>query len=521
LYCKGCERFLSEKELVDEKCPDHLVEPEFVKEKNYYFRMSKYQDWLIDHIQTHDDFIRPKQYKNEILSFLKEPLRDLCISRPKSRLQWGIPLPFDDNYVTYVWFDALLNYLTVLDYPAGDKFKTYWYEAEHLVAKDIIKPHGIYWPTMLRAAGIPLYKHLTVHGYWTMITDEQAETGQKISKSLGNVVDPLVLGNEYGVDSLRYVLIREMIFGQDATFSERLFKERFNSDLANDLGNLVSRLITMIAIYCNATIPACGTLQDRDKAIWELIHRVPKRAMEAIEEVRIHDTAKEAINLVRAVNKYVNDTKPWKLAKENKQADINTILHTCTVGLLVAGRVFYPIMPGKMKELFGALGCKNLSFRFDAPMEIDGAQVAEAVNLFPRIDKEKLQGKQDPTAPKKDKQSAGSNKQTDSNQIEFDDFLKLDIRTATVLEATKVEKADKLLQLQVSIGAETRQVIAGIAEYYTPEALVGKKLIILTNLKPRKIRGLESQGMILAVDHEGTLAWLTPSVDMPDGLRIR
>ena len=256
-YCFGCERFYTDRELVDGRCPDHETEPEVIKESNYFFKMSKYQNWLIEHIHNNQDFIRPERYKNEVLAFLREPLEDLCISRPKSRLKWGISLPFDNDYVTYVWFDALLNYVSALDYPNGEAFQKYWPVAQHIVAKDILKPHGIYWPIMLKAAGLDTYQHLNVHGYWNI---EQS----KMSKSLGNVVEPLELKNVYGLDAFRFFLLRDMTFGLDSSFSESALVQRINSDLANDLGNLFSRTLTMAGKYFKAVVPAADPQIDAD-----------------------------------------------------------------------------------------------------------------------------------------------------------------------------------------------------------------------------------------------------------------
>ena len=351
-YCFGCERFYTDRELVDGKCPDHETEPETIKESNYFFKMSKYQDWLIDHIRQNPDFIRPQRYKNEVLAFLREPLEDLCISRPKSRLKWGITLPFDDQYVTYVWFDALLNYVSALGYPDGEAFRTYWPVAQHIVAKDILKPHGIYWPIMLKAAGIDTYRHLNVHGYWNI---EQS----KMSKSLGNVVEPLELKNIYGLDSFRYFLLRDMTFGLDSSFSEKALVQRINSDLANDLGNLFSRSLTMAGKYFEGVVPAADPGIDDDL-------RLGLKAA-AVETVSEYEAAMVTFGFNRALqatwdfigrmNKYIDVMAPWELAKkESSRKQLEAVIYNLLEGLRIISGLIYPVMPQTAQTMQKHLG---------------------------------------------------------------------------------------------------------------------------------------------------------------------
>ncbi|MBW2556467.1 MAG: methionine--tRNA ligase, partial [Deltaproteobacteria bacterium] len=352
LYCFGCERFYTERELVDGKCPDHETAPEIIKESNYFFKMSRYQNWLIDHIKNNPDFITPQRYKNEVLSFLKEPLEDLCISRPKTRLKWGITLPFDDNYVTYVWFDALLNYVSALGYPDGDLFKTYWPSARHVVGKDILKPHGIYWPIMLKAAGIEVYQQLHVHGYWNV---DQS----KMSKSIGNVVEPLQLKNVYGLDAFRFFLMRDMVFGLDSNFSEAALVQRINSDLANDLGNLFSRIVAMAQKYFSGVVPGIDAKVEK-----ELELGLESEALKAITQFETHMETfvfhKALITiweLISHMNKYVDLTTPWVLAKKkSSRKQLEVVIYNLLESLRIISGLIYPIMPDTAKTMQKHLG---------------------------------------------------------------------------------------------------------------------------------------------------------------------
>ena len=390
LYCTGCERFLIERELENGKCPDHQVEPKEITEQNYFFRMSKYQQQLIDHIRENPEFITPERYRNEVLSFLTEPLDDLCISRPVSRLDWGIRLPFDDRYVTYVWFDALINYLTGIGYPGGPDFDRYWSAAEHLIAKDILKPHAIYWPTMLMAAGIPLYRKLHVHGYWKV--DET-----KMSKSLGNVVRPAELVEEYGIDSLRYFLLREMSFGLDGSFSSEAIIARKNADLANDLGNLFSRSVSMIGKYCQGIVP---TPREEEQADAEL----KKKALGMIEQYRddmgafqFHKGLMSVWEFVGLANRYIVQNEPWALAKDpGVRPRLETVLYNLAESLRLLSLVLKPIMPETAEKMRHGLGIDE----DDPAMQTistggvwgagsPGATLNEIAPLFPRIEVKK------------------------------------------------------------------------------------------------------------------------------------
>jgi methionyl-tRNA synthetase len=507
-YCVGCERFYMEKELIEGKCPDHQTTPEYRKESNYFFRMSKYQDWLINYIKEHPDFIRPERYKNEALAFLRDPLEDLCISRPKSRLQWGITLPFDENYVTYVWFDALINYITALDYPDGEKFKQFWPSAEHLIAKDILKPHGIYWPIMLKAAGIEPYRHLNVHGYWN--SDQS-----KMSKSLGNVVRPLDLKDKYGLDAFRYFLLRDMVFGLDSNFSEEAFVQRLNSDLANDLGNLVSRTITMAVKYCDGKVPEINP-QKKDSALHEAARKAVTEVESSFNDMSLHKALIAIWDFINVTNKYIVENEPWTLGKDpaNKEK-LTAIMYNLLAALRSIAILLTPFMPQTAEKILRQTGVNesqkmNLSVIRKDDALIAGSLLTRSESLFPRISQEKDNQTPEKKIPAIDLKP----------EIDYEEFVKVDLRVGKILAAEAVPKSNKLLKLKIDIGEE-RTIIAGIGKDYTPAELIGKKIVVVANLKPAKLMGVESYGMLLATDTDKELTILTFDREAKTGGKIR
>ncbi|MFZ1037228.1 MAG: methionine--tRNA ligase [Smithella sp.] len=506
-YCVGCERFYMEKELVDDKCPDHQTKPEHRKESNYFFRMSKYQDWLINHIKENPDFIRPERYKNEVLAFLRDPLEDLCISRPKSRLQWGITLPFDQDYVTYVWFDALINYVTALDYPNSDKFKMFWPVAEHLIAKDILKPHGIYWPTMLKAAGIEPYRHLNVHGYWN--SDQS-----KMSKSLGNIVRPLDLKDKYGLDAFRYFLLRDMVFGLDSNFSEEAFVQRLNSDLANDLGNLVSRTITMAIKYCDGKVPEIN-LKQKNSALHEAALKTVAEVESSFNDMSLHKALIAIWDFINITNKYIVANEPWTLGKDpaNKEK-LTAIMFNLLLALRSIAVLLKPFMPQTAEKILRQIGVDESNLDMASIKKGDilkaGSPLTRGESLFPRIVQEKENWTQEKKSSMIDLKP----------EIDYEEFAKMDLRVAKILAAEAVPKSNKLLKLTVDVGEE-RTIVAGVGKDYTPAELIGKKIVIVANLKPVKLMGVESYGMLLATDTDKGLTTLTFDREAKTGAKIR
>ncbi|MFC1543146.1 methionine--tRNA ligase [Candidatus Neomarinimicrobiota bacterium] len=505
LYSVSEERFITKRELDS----GQFRQVEKVKERNWFFRMSAYQERLIEHIRANPEFIQPDARRNEVLGFLRKPLGDLCISRPKSRLSWGVELPFDPDYVNYVWFDALTNYISAVGYTADEEQFSHWWPADvHLIGKDILTTHAVYWPTMLMAAGIDLPRTIFAHGWWLM-------GEEKMSKSLGNVVRPLDLIDLVGVDPVRYYLMRDMVLGQDASFTPEAFERRYNSDLANDLGNLVNRVSKFIRRYFDGQVPKFLSLEGQQVKVGlrEQSQSAAEDVVKSMSEMRIHDAIEHMMELVRRINGYLEMTSPWHRIKTDT-ADASDSLYQAAEALRIVLQLLHPVMPARVETMREMIGAASIEMTMDSLFKwgllIPGTPLGEGEAPFPRLDK--LVGE----AP------AEPDKEPPENVVTFDDFQKVDLRLAEVLATEKVSGTDKLLKLRISLGDEERQIVAGIAQHYTPEQLIGRRIVVVANLQPVKIRGEESRGMLLAAEgKDGRLVVATvDDPNLPPGLKV-
>lgn len=523
-YCSPCETFFTERQLTEGKCPDCGRDVEMLKEASYFFKMSKYAPRLLEHIENHPDFIQPESRRNEVVNFIKSGLEDLCVSR--TTFQWGIPVPFNQSHVVYVWFDALINYLTGVGYLQDDKmFAKYWPADVHLMAKDIIRFHAIIWPIMLMALDLPLPKTVMAHG-WIMLE------GGKMSKSKGNVIDPGILVDKYGVDAVRYYLIKELSFGQDGVYSEEILVNRINSDLANDLGNLISRTAAMVIKYFGGTIPVAGTYTELDLQLKEAARQAFYEATDKLEKLDFSNYLNATARLVSRANKYIDETAPWQLAKDPSQTErLATVMYNLMECIRIVLTLTAPAMPTLMARANQQLGLWedyttviwNDAGQWGATRS--GTQVLKGEALFPRVDLKSLE--EDPaalpapaeSAPDPEAQTVG--RTAEQEYITIEDFGRLDLRVAEVVACEKMKKADKLLILTLKVGEEERTVVSGIARHYTPEEMVGKKVVLLANLKPTKLRGVMSHGMILAASDDKDVDVLTITKDIGSGERVK
>jgi len=501
-YCESCEAFYTEKDLVDGVCPNHKVKPTWIKEENYFFSLSRYADKLLKHIEKNPNFIQPEGRRNEVISMIKKGLLDISVSR--AGFEWGIPVPFDKEHVVYVWFDALINYITAVGFGTDKKlFKDFWPANMHVIGKDIIRFHCVIWPAMLMSAGVPLPKTVFAHGFVYL-------KGERMSKTLGNVVSPLDVVDKYGADSLRYYLMRGSSFGKDADFTWGNFIERYNADLANGIGNLVARTHAMIEKSFGGIPPKYS----RQKKFDALKEKIDDFLDYTKGDLNFHLALASILEEVAETDRYINENKPWFLAKEGDTKKLSVVLGTVYGAIEALSGLLEPFIPESVSKIRRQMGFKE-------------GLLGPAEMLFPRIEDKKegpAKGKQMETTnaptPAKDGTASGGNQRV-GETIDITDFAKIDLRIAEIKAAERVEGADKLLKLQVNIGPEERQIVAGIAKHYEPESLVGKKIVVVTNLKPVKLRGIESNGMLLAASSEDKVVILTPEKEIPPGSKVK